>query len=150
MNGGNQKLFPRLGLAALVALLLVTAASVPALAQLGNPPPPGAFTVTIDPDGSVTRGIVTVSGTFTAPATVGTVFVPVVVRQSRGGQAISQASTVVGPFVADGSTQSWTATLVPDTVFTPGQAQVIAKLDTSDGTGLAGASATVHLELTSN
>jgi hypothetical protein len=145
MNGRNQKLFPRLGRAALVALLLVTAASVPALAQLGNPPPPGAVTVTVDPDGSVTRGVATVSGTFTAPAEVGTVFVLVLVRQSRGGQAISQASTVVGPFVADGSTQSWTATLVPDTAFTPGQAQVTAKLDTSDGTGLAVAIATEQL-----
>jgi Family of unknown function (DUF6299) len=145
MNGVNKKLFPRLGRAALVALLLISAASVPALAQLGNPPPPSAFTVTIDPGGSVTRGVATVSGTFTAPAEVGTVFVPVVVTQSRGGQAISQVSTVVGPFVADGSTQSWTATLVPDTAFTPGQAQVIAKLDTSDGTGLAAAIATVQL-----
>jgi Family of unknown function (DUF6299) len=145
MNARNQKFFPRLGLAALVALLLASAARVPALAQLGFPPPPGAVTVTIDPNGSVSKGVVTISGTFTAPATVGTVFVPVVVRQSRGGQAISQASTVVGPIVADGSIQSWAATLVPDTPFTPGQAQVIAKLDTSDGTGLASASATVQL-----
>jgi Family of unknown function (DUF6299) len=145
MNGGNKKLFPRLGLAALVALLLATAARVPALAQLGFPPPPAAVTVTIDPGGSVTKGVVTVSGTFTAPATLGTVFVPVVVTQSRGGQAISQASRVVGPFVADGSIQRWAATLFPDIPFTPGQAQVIAKLDTSNGTGLAAASATVQL-----
>jgi Family of unknown function (DUF6299) len=145
MNGRNKKLFPRLGLAALVALLLVSAASVPALAQLGSPPPPSVSAVTIDPHGSVTRGVVTVSGSFTAPATVGTVFVQVVVRQSRGGQAISQASTVVGPIVADGSIQSWAATLVPDTAFTPGQAQVIAKVDTSDGTGLAVTTATVQL-----
>lgn len=145
MNARNQKLFPRLGLAAFVALLLASAARVPALAQLGSPPPPSAVTVTIDPDASVSKGVVRISGTFTAPAAVGTAFVPVVVRQSRGGQAISQASTVVGPIVADGSIQSWAATLVPDAPFTPGQAQVIAKLDTSDGTGLASASATVQL-----
>ena len=145
MNSGNKKLFPRLGLAALMALLLVTAARVPASAQLGNPPPPSAFTVTIDPGGSVTRGVATVSGTFTAPAEVGTVFVVVLIRQSRGGHAISEANTVIGPFVADGSTQSWAATLAAAPPFTPGGAQVLAKLDTSDGTGLAGASATVPL-----
>jgi hypothetical protein len=145
MNGGNKKLFPRLGLAALVALLLVSATSVPALAQLGFPPPPGDIAVTINPNGNVNKGVATVSGTFTAPATEGTVFVRVLVRQSRGGQAISQASTVVGPIVADGSIQSWAATLVPDTAFAPGHAEVVAKLDTSDGTGLADAIATVQL-----
>jgi hypothetical protein len=145
MNGRNKSFFPRLGLAALVALLLGSAASVPALAQLGFPPPPPVIEVTINPGGSVNKGVATVSGTFTAPAAEGTVFMRVVVLQSHRGGPTTQASTVVGPFVADGTTQSWAATLVPDIIFTPGEAQVDAKLDTPDGTGLAKASATVQL-----
>ncbi len=137
-NGMNKWLLPRLGLA---ALLLVGGVSVPASAQV---PTPGGSAVTINADGTVSR-VATVSGTFTAPAEVGTVIVRVVVIQSRQGAPTVQAFTDVGPIVADGTSQSWAATLAPDTAFKPGDAQVIVKLLRSDGSGLAGATATVQL-----
>jgi hypothetical protein len=140
MNRGNQSTFLRFGLVALVALLALCAASAPASAQ----------TVSINPDGTVTKGVATVTGTFSAP--IGTpppiVGVDVVIVQFRHGQVSASASTRLGPVTADGSTQSWAATMFSAAGFKTGEAQVNVRLfdarNNFENT-LATASATVQL-----
>src|SRR5262245_4728776 len=124
MNGGNKRVFLRLGLAALVALLTLCAASAPASAQ----------TVSINPDGTVDSGVATVSGTLSAPAGT-TVNLSVQVVQFRHGQAFASAFTSLGPIVTDGSTQQWTATIFSSAGFKPGHAQVTVRLFTVDVAG---------------
>jgi hypothetical protein len=138
MNRGNQSTFLRFGLVALVALLALCAASAPASAQ----------TVAINPDGTVNSGVATVTGTLSAPA--GTpVHVSVQVVQFRHGQVFSSAAAFLGPILTDGSTQTWTAILVPAAGYKTGQAQVTVRLfnDTEEGNfiELAAAGATVQL-----
>jgi hypothetical protein len=120
MNGGNKSTFLRFGLVALVALLALCAASAPASAQ----------TVSINPDGTVTKGVATVTGTFSGPmgpfpSTVG---VDVEIVQFRHGQVSASASTRLGPVTADGSIQTWTATMFSAAGFKTGQAQVNVRL----------------------
>jgi len=142
MNGRNRSILARFGQAAIVAMLALCAASAPASAQ----------TVTIHPDGIVKSGVATVTGTFSAP--VGTpVRMEVRVQQFRHGQVIASAFTDLGPIIADGSTQSWTATMFAPSGFKPGHAQVTVRLIETeylgDGDGsevlLAIAGATVQL-----
>ena len=122
MNGGNQSTFLRFGLVALVALLALGAPSAPASAQ----------TVSINPDGTVTKGVATVTGTFSAligtPPMGLTVGLDVQVMQFRHGQVSASASTRLGPVTADGSTQTWTATMFSAAGFKTGEAQVNVRL----------------------
>jgi len=137
MNGGNKTIFLRHGLVALVALLALCTASAPASAQ----------SVAIDPDGTVDSGVATVTGTFTASADT-TVQVEVQVEQFLHGQVVATAITDIGPITADGSTQSWTATMFPLAGYKPGHAQVTVRLlheGFHDSVTLAIAGATVQL-----
>jgi hypothetical protein len=122
MNGGNKSTFLRFGLVALVALLALCAASAPASAQ----------TVSINPDGTVTKGVATVTGTFSAsigtPPMGITVGMDVEIVQFRHGQVSASASTRLGPVTADGSIQTWTATMFSAAGFKTGQAQVNVRL----------------------
>jgi hypothetical protein len=117
VNGGNKSNFLRLGLVTLVALLALCAASAPASAQA----------VAIDPDGTVVSGVATVTGTFTAPADT-TVQVEVQVDQFLHGQVVATAITEIGPITADGSTQSWTASMFSLAGYKTGHAQVTVRL----------------------
>jgi hypothetical protein len=141
MNGARKPILTLLALVALVALCVTSAPAVPAGAA-----------VAIDPMGAVYGGVATVSGVFTARAG-STVRVKVRVEQYRRGRVVATAVASIGPVVADGSIQNWTATLnpaifVPGTAFTEGQIQASARLIQmipNDAITLATSDATVEL-----